>query len=317
MISFRKAAIALCILCSLLAVNAVTAAEYYVSPSGNDYGPGTEALPWRTIRKAADTMVQGDTVWIMEGTYREQVIPQNSGEPDAWITYTSYRGQTVTIDGTGLELEGWGLFQISAKHHIMVTGLRLTNSPGYGLGEENSSYITFENNYVYNTVNSGIIAGEWSGRNDHIVIRNNEVELACNDGPQECISVARTDVFEVTGNHVHHGGPGTTGGEGIDVKFGSNTGIIANNHVHHMNRQGIYVDAWTEHTYDIKVFNNVSHDNNNQDGFDCCSEQGGLLENIMFYNNVAYNNAANGFRFAGWGNGPMKNISVINNTLLQ
>ncbi len=314
MIKRRSLIIICCILWYWISLSSVCAKDYFVAKNGRDTNPGSKSRPWLTIQKAADTLVQGDTVYIMEGTYHEQVIPQNSGSLGNYITYTAFPGQTVTIDGTGVTLSGWSLIQITDKKYIRISGLRVMNSPSYGIGEEGSSHIIFEKNYVYNTVNSGIIAAEFRGRNDHIIIDSNEVELACNDGGQECISMARTDTFEIKNNHVHHGGPGTRGGEGIDVKFGSCNGKIYNNHVHHMNRQGIYLDAWKEHTYNIEVFNNIVHDCKNQDGFDCCSEQGGLLENIYFFNNIAYNNACNGFRFAPWGKGPMRNIHVFNNT---
>ena len=49
--------------------NAVAAsAIYYVTPDGDDANPGTESQPWRTIQKAADTLVAGDTVYIRAGT---------------------------------------------------------------------------------------------------------------------------------------------------------------------------------------------------------------------------------------------------------
>ena len=44
------------------------AAEYYVSKSGSDSNPGTEAQPWETIQKAAKTLLAGDTVYIKTGT---------------------------------------------------------------------------------------------------------------------------------------------------------------------------------------------------------------------------------------------------------
>ena len=61
------------------AASAAGGTTYYVAPSGNDSNPGTIAQPWRTIQKAADTMVAGDTVYIRAGTFPEQVIPHNSG----------------------------------------------------------------------------------------------------------------------------------------------------------------------------------------------------------------------------------------------
>src|SRR3990172_13209867 len=50
--------------------------SYYVSPSGRDSNPGTEALPFQTIEKARDTIrtvnrnMTGDiTVYVRGGTY--------------------------------------------------------------------------------------------------------------------------------------------------------------------------------------------------------------------------------------------------------
>ena len=292
---------------------------YYVAKNGSDKNPGTSDLPWLTIQHAAETMVAGDTVYIKAGTYKERVIPHNSGSADNYIVYIAHPGDTVTIDGDSISLpsEWGGLFDVSDKSYIKISGLRIINAGpndnNVGILVDNSSHIIIEKNYTYNTVSSGI--GVWDS--DNIIIADNEVELACNDGEQECITVAVTDTFEVKNNHVHHGGPGNMGGEGIDVKDGSSNGKVYKNHVHDINRLGIYVDAWDKHTYNIEVFQNIVHDCADN-GFALVSEKGGLLENITFYNNIAYNNEACGFTFGHWGehapSRPMKNIKVINNT---
>src|SRR6186997_3455953 len=41
----------------------------YVSTAGNDNNAGTAASPWRTLQKAANTVVAGDTVMVAAGTY--------------------------------------------------------------------------------------------------------------------------------------------------------------------------------------------------------------------------------------------------------
>ncbi len=296
----------------LFSLNAL-ATTYYVSINGDDSNPGTETQPWLTIQKAANTMIEGDTVYIKEGIYNEQVIPQNSGSPGNYITYLAYPGDTVTIDGTGIPIPDWyGVFDITDKSYIEVSGLRVINSTDSGILAWGSSYIVITQNYTYNTVSSGI--GVWSCSN--IFIDGNEVELACNDGLQECITVAITNIFEVKNNHVHHGGPANNGGEGIDVKNGSSNGKVYKNHVHNMNRQGIYVDAWENHTYNIDVYQNIVH--HCAHGITLASEAGGLLENIRIYNNIAYNNEEVGIWIADWSSAPqqpMNDINVINNTL--
>ncbi|MBN1312800.1 MAG: right-handed parallel beta-helix repeat-containing protein [Anaerolineae bacterium] len=52
---------------------------YYVSLSGNDQNPGTQQQPWRSVRKAANTAIAGDTVIVREGSYKEMVEFRTSG----------------------------------------------------------------------------------------------------------------------------------------------------------------------------------------------------------------------------------------------
>jgi parallel beta-helix repeat protein len=290
---------------------------YYVSPNGNDANPGTEEAPWRTVQKAADTLRSGETVYIRAGTYYERVVPQNSGND--YITYASYPGETAILDGTGVSFPSdWGgLFEIANLSNIRVSGLKVMNvGPGdnhAGILVDNSTDIIIEHNHTSNTTSSGI--GVWDSRN--VIIDGNEVELCCNDGEQECITVAITDTFEIRNNHIHHGGPGSIGGEGIDAKDGSSHGKIYGNHVHHMNRVGIYVEAWDKHTYDIDVYRNIVHDIADNDGFALASEEGGVLEDVRVYNNIAYNNGLSGIVLSEAGNSPthpVRNITIINNT---
>ena len=319
---FVNSIVTLSIVFLLCTPNIGQATTYYVNqnhPSASNTNPGTENLPWLTISHAAETMIPGDIVYIKAGTYQERVVPQNSGSVDNYIVYAAYPTDTVTIDGASISLPSdWGgLFDVSDKHYIKISGLRIINAGpndnNVGILVDNSSHIIIEKNYAYNTVSSGI--GVWDS--NYITIDGNEVKLACNDGEQECITVAGTDIFEIKDNHVHDGGPGTLGGEGIDVKDGSSNGKVYKNNVHHINRLGIYVDAWDKHTHHIEVFQNIVHDCIG-DGFCVVSEKGGLLENITFYNNIAYNNEYCGFTFGHYGEPsplrPIRNIRLINNT---
>jgi hypothetical protein len=97
------------VLIILLIVTSGYAAEYYGAKTGNDSNPGTEARPWKTIKKAADTMTAGDSVLIKAGVYNERVRPRYSGTAGEYITYTSYPNDTVVIDGSGIDLpDDWG-----------------------------------------------------------------------------------------------------------------------------------------------------------------------------------------------------------------
>lgn len=83
----------------ILAVAVARAATYYVATNGNDSAAGTFTTPWRTIQKAATTMLAGDTCLIRGGVYREAVVPANSGTAAARITYRAFTGETAVING--------------------------------------------------------------------------------------------------------------------------------------------------------------------------------------------------------------------------
>jgi len=308
-----------CLLLATLVLVPAQGATYYVTMSGSGANPGTEAQPWCTIQKAAATLIAGDMVFVKEGSYNERVIPHNSGNPGDYIAYIAYPGDTVTIDGTDIPVPGefdWdGLFDVSGRSYIKVSGLTVMNSASAGIFvQAGSNHIIIEKNYTYNTHSSGI--GVWGCRN--IIIDGNEVELACNDGYSECITVAGTDTFEIRNNHVHHPGPGTLGGEGIDVKDGSSNGKVYQNYVHDIpNGIGIYVDAWDKHTYNIDVFRNIVHDCPGQ-GFAVASEAGGLLENpnaenVVIRNNICSQNLS--FQIAVEADVPAENLSVDHNLI--
>lgn len=291
----------------------------YVSTDGNDTNPGTMDAPFRTLTKAAATVLPGETVFIREGEYRERLVPQNSGTANEPITFSAYPNEQVTLNGDGVSMPAnWGgLIDVSGLSHIKIHGIRVINAGTdfnhVGILVDHSNSISIKNCYTFNTASSGI--GVWNSSD--VVIDNNEVVQACHNGEQECISVAVTDGFQVSNNKVHDSVNSQYGGEGIDIKDGSANGKVFRNHVYNISRLGIYVDSWDKHTYNIEVFNNVVHDCKDT-GFALAAEAGGLLENIKVYNNIAYGNFYGGLTVAGWGESgashPISGVLVINNT---
>jgi chitodextrinase len=69
--------------------------DYYVGGTGaSDTNPGTSSQPFATIQKAANVAIAGDVIKIRSGTYRETIVPLNSG-----TTYQPDLGATVIISG--------------------------------------------------------------------------------------------------------------------------------------------------------------------------------------------------------------------------
>jgi hypothetical protein len=105
------------------------AADYYVAPTGDDANPGTLDQPWRTIQKAANVMVAGDTVYVKEGTYLKDgvcgeycgIAPKNSGSAAAPITFKVYPGHKVVVD-QNFEYAGFFIYD---KSYITVEGFEI------------------------------------------------------------------------------------------------------------------------------------------------------------------------------------------------
>jgi len=153
---------------------------YFVSPSGNDSNPGTFHKPWRTIQKAADTLVAGDTVKILPGTYNEKFTPKNSGNPEAYITYTADPG-TVVLDGSGVTLstdpKGDGLVQIQGKSYIKVQNLTIRNASVncVNISENSSGTGSTYIEIIALTIQNCNIVGIRARITEHLLLKDNQI----------------------------------------------------------------------------------------------------------------------------------------------
>ncbi len=79
--------------------SAASAADYYVSPSGNDANNGTSvSSAWRTIAKANGVLRAGDTLYMRGGEYVDDpIVPGASGRSGSPITYTAYESERPVL----------------------------------------------------------------------------------------------------------------------------------------------------------------------------------------------------------------------------
>ncbi len=309
--------------------------NYYVSIYGNDNNSGTENSPWKTIQKAADTISAGDTVYVKNGTYNEQVWVNNTGGVGNWITFTSYPGHTAVIDGTGISMvinengDKWfGLFNILGKSYINVSELHFTNADYAGFfvtkdygTDVQSSNIIFKNNSLYKTWAAAIIMlGESSTPSTDYIIDGNTLtqsHIGGDDRAMEGITVGvNVSYFEIKNNLIKD----SQGVGQIDAKAGVSNGKIYRNTCINSTYSCVYVDGYDLGASNIDVFENVVYDmvsDNEYDvvsGFCVASEEGGLVENISFYNNLVYNNPGTAMMIPWYSKGTVNNISVLYNT---
>jgi polygalacturonase len=262
-----------------------------VAKNGNDNNPGTEARPWLTIRKAANTLVAGEKVYVKKGTYDEQVIVTKSGSSGKYITFSAYPGDTVTLDGNGLKMEDWsGLFWIKGANFIEVNGFNLIKGRA-GVHVNGASNIIIKNNYIENPYHSGIKVGWYKSNN--IIIDGNTIKREIRYEWNEMISISNGHNVEVKNNHIKENAIG----EGIDMKDGTSDSTIHDNVLEKVASAGIYIDGYADGVSNIEVYKNIIHDS--ALGFSTGSEMGGLAQNIYFHDNTAYDNNI-GYKISYW-----------------
>jgi len=100
---------------------------FYVAPNGDNNYLGTIDQPWRTIQHAAETMVAGDTVFIRDGVYKEQVSTVRDGNSvNGHIVFSAYPGETPILDGTDVTKIRDACFLVSHSY-IKLSGLEICN----------------------------------------------------------------------------------------------------------------------------------------------------------------------------------------------
>jgi PKD domain/Right handed beta helix region/Protein of unknown function (DUF1565) len=177
--------------------------KYYVSPTGSDSNPGTEALPFKTIQRAADTVDPGDTVIVEDGVYTmgtphpscsrftAVVCLTRGGTPDKLIVFKSRNTWGAKIDGENNRVQN-----------------------GFRFGASTANYLRFEGFDVYGMGNDGSAAGFdiYNGGHD----------------------------IQITGNRIHHIGrfcTNTTNGN-VGIYISQNNVLVEGNTIHDIGRFG-------------------------------------------------------------------------------
>jgi hypothetical protein len=143
------------------------------------------ATPWKTIQKAADTMVAGDTVNVKGNlTYTGSnscgfgnavVCVTKSGASGNYITFQSWANTgTPTINATG---QDFGFFSAMGKF-ITISGFEIKNvstgSLSSGIGMFNTDHINILNNFIHGI--GGVVgAGIYGNFVSYINIYNNTI----------------------------------------------------------------------------------------------------------------------------------------------
>src|SRR5664279_1430152 len=106
----------------------VSGANYYVSGTGKDINNGlSKSSPFLTIQKASNLTNPGDTVFVMNGTYKniysDVVTVNRSGSADKKIVYMACPGHHPV-----LQFNGWQGFNVYGSSYIAISGFEITGN---------------------------------------------------------------------------------------------------------------------------------------------------------------------------------------------
>jgi len=122
------------------------------APGGSNLAPGTEALPYATFQKLADSLAPGQVGCLRAGTYREVNVTVNRGgsSDDARVVVRSYPGERATHIGR--------LYVTDRANWLTFENLTLNGRDGASCGDDcwlpsptvNGDDIVFQDNEVTN-----------------------------------------------------------------------------------------------------------------------------------------------------------------------
>lgn len=325
---------------------------YYVASDGDDSNPGTLDSPWRTIQKAADTLVAGETALVRKGVYEEFVTIRSSGsESRGYMIFQAYPGERPVIDGSNLDIESGesALVQILSANYIVFDGFEVRNlfsssSSQYPAGirvQDGGSNIHILNNDVHHIENRsedgnahGIhIYGNAIRPLKQVRVSGNRVHHLILGSSESLTLSGNIDGFTVDQNVVHD-----NNNIGIDIAgfYGAcsrpctdqaRNGVVSGNTVYNIDSSvnpaygsgsnsagGIYADGATN------VIIERNHVYKSDFGIEIASEiQGKTTSNITVRNNYIHHNDGAGIIMGGSKatNGGAEANLFANNTLVE
>lgn len=262
--------------CSAIALltaggNAMAATNIYVSSTGSDSNPGTQAAPVKTITRADALASAGSTIHVAAGTYYVSasslssvgIKTTKSGTATAHIRFVSdvKWGAKIVVSGTGITWDSRGSY-------VDIEGFQITGSGRHGILAAGAN-LTFRNNYIHDLTISGGCNGSGGAAIDtygpvgNVVIDRNIVRNigysmigACNT--VQGIYIANAN--NVVTNNIVSG----VAAVGIQQWHGATSSTIVNNTTFH-NKIGILLgqgDAGTTTgSANNYVANNIVYDN--------------------------------------------------------
>lgn len=253
----------------LLEVTAADATTYYVATTGSNANPGTSALPFQTIQKAADLVNPGDVVMVNDGTY-------------------TYPGAGTACDDFAAVIcahrAGTGS-QFIAFRSINPGGAKLngqSNATPFGV-RALASFQEFSGFEIYGAAGAGVYLA-YSGTSDFRVLGNviHNIGRYCYTGDNGLVGIFVSQPrTTIDGNTFHDIGRFANGESGCSQPVGPN-------HDH-----GVYTDAaggGSDQASNFQFSNNICYDLTQGWCLQAAKGSSGYHDFLIAYNTFANNN---------------------------
>jgi parallel beta-helix repeat protein len=281
-------------LLTVLAVAPAGAVDFHVAPGGRDGNPGTAALPFRTIAKAAQVATPDTRIYVAPGLYTQILETTASGTAEAPIAYISSVPWGAQIRTQGPE-DHWSW--TNRGNHVQIVGFDISGNGAGGIDNFGTN-VRIVRNHVHNIPALGCTSDGGAG-------------IAASN-------YTNTNVF-ISRNLVHDIGefPGicaTVHG----IYFQHEGGRIVNNIIYRVTGWGIH---WWHAASRVTIANNLAF-NNGRGGIGGGSgdapyfnDPSSPADHMLVINNIAYDNAETGIEetgLSGTNNVYSNNISMAN-----
>ena len=158
----RCGSIALAAAAFAAVASSVHAADYYVSPTGNDASPGSLAAPFATIPKAVSVTAPGDNIYLRGGThsYSATITISKAGTSTAPIKMLAYPGERPLIDfrTQPYGAANRGILITTAASYWQFIGLEIAHAGDNGVKVE-GSHLRFERCAFHHNGDTGLQIG--------------------------------------------------------------------------------------------------------------------------------------------------------------
>lgn len=173
----------------------VHAADYYISPQGNDSGDGTIESPFASLVPIQKKVKPGDNVYFRGGTYQPTTaqsmgvmasiyscafILDKNGKEGKPITYAAYPGEQPVFDMSNFKPEGMrvSVFYVSGSW-LHIRGLEVINTQVTIASGSNTQSECFSNRGGSNNIYENLKMHDGMGIGWYLVKGGNNLVLNC------------------------------------------------------------------------------------------------------------------------------------------